>query len=376
MKVQNILVLLSDGFGGTGGIAKFSRDLVTVLASRRDVVKIVAVPRVMPLSPVGIPPKVEHVVEGLGGKLRYIIAVLRLLRQSRRYDIVICGHVNLLPLAYFASRWVGAPVILVVYGVEVWKAPAKVSIRWMIRKLDAFISISAVTKERLVSWSRLDDRKGWILPNSFDPGCFSPGPKNAVLLERYRLLGHSVLMTCGRMASTERLKGFDEVLDILPEVRKVIPNLRYLVVGDGDDRARLEGKTRRLGLEDVVIFTGYVREEEKVDHYRLADVYVMPSQQEGFGFVYLEAMACGIPTIAGKWDGGREALRGGALGRLVEPGDKADLVSAILEALSRPKRVPEGLDYFCFENYTRRVNDIFASITDGLMVDDVGEDHA
>jgi phosphatidyl-myo-inositol dimannoside synthase len=65
-------------------------------------------------------------------------------------------------------------------------------------------------------------------------------------------------------------------------------------------------------------------------------------------------MACGIPAIASKVDGGREALRDGELGRLVDPDDAGDLTDALLKALDRPKAVPEGLHYFAYPNYARR----------------------
>src|SRR6185295_7156824 len=97
------------------------------------------------------------------------------------------------------------------------------------------------------------------------------------------------------------------------------PTLKYMIVGDGDDLARLEQKTFSLGLSERVIFAGRISEEEKAAHYCLADAYVMPSRGEGFGIVFLEALACGLPVMGSLADGGREALLDGALGCLVDP---------------------------------------------------------
>jgi glycosyltransferase involved in cell wall biosynthesis len=144
-------------------------------------------------------------------------------------------------------------------------------------------------------------------------------------------------------------------MEVLPELSVKIPNLTYLIVGDGDDRPRLQAKAKELQLDGRVVFTGFVSEAEKVDHYRLADAYVMPGRGEGFGIVYLEAMACGIPTVGSKLDGSADALRGGSLGILVDPNDRSDIMRGIVEALARGKHVPEGLDYFSFENYCGRV---------------------
>ena len=155
------------------------------------------------------------------------------------------------------------------------------------------------------------------------------------LVERYGLQSNKVIMTVGRLASEERYKGFDQVIELMPQLIKRFPNLKYLIVGEGSDRGRLEAKVEALGLSDRVIFTGYISESEKVAHYNLADVYVMPSTGEGFGIVLLEAVACGVPVVGSRVDGSREALLDGRLGRLVDPTNKIELESAVTAALEK-----------------------------------------
>jgi glycosyltransferase involved in cell wall biosynthesis len=92
----------------------------------------------------------------------------------------------------------------------------------------------------------------------------------------------------------------------------------------------------------------------------------MPSRGEGFGIVYLEAMACGIPALASKLDGGREALRNGQLGVLVNPASQADLVNGILAALRRPKGIPAGLDYFSASAFKNRTHGILDRISETI----------
>jgi glycosyltransferase involved in cell wall biosynthesis len=112
-------------------------------------------------------------------------------------------------------------------------------------------------------------------------------------------------------------------------------------------------------LTSHVIFTGYVPEKEKRDLYRAADVFAMPGHGEGFGIVYLEAMACGIPVIASTMDGSREAVRDGMLGLTVNPSDAAALREAVRTALHRPKGVvPPGLDYFDLRHFHERTQGI------------------
>src|SRR5262249_30001515 len=173
--------------------------------------------------------------------------------------------------------------------------------------------------------------------------------------------GKTVLMTLGRMAREEQAKGFDEVIELLPRLAKEIPNVVYVAAGDGSDRARLEAKVAQLGIEERVVFTGWVDESRKPDRYRLADVYVMPSRGEGFGFVVLEALASGTPVVASTIDGTREAVRNGMLGNVVDPRDPESIRCGILDALKKPRGIPAGLDYFSYDRFAERLNSALQS---------------
>src|SRR5205085_2472692 len=121
-----------------------------------------------------------------------------------------------------------------------------------------------------LSWSGVRPEKAYILPNSIDLRQFRPAPKSPKLLRRHDLAGKTIVMTVGRLVSAERYKGFDEVLDLMPMLLEDVPNLVYLIVGDGNDRGRLERKAITLGVADHVVFTGFVSEAEKCDYYNLA----------------------------------------------------------------------------------------------------------
>ncbi len=358
-KQRRILVLLTDAFGGIGGIAKFNRDLLTALAANPSISSVTAIPRLMPHRPGNVPKKVVYVTGALGGKLNYLKAAFSALTHGKSFDLVICGHINLMPIAYLAGKLAKAPVMLITHGIDAWQPTKNRLTNHVATKVDSFISVSELTRQRFLNWTGLPPERGGILPNCFEPLGFTPGPKSPSLLHRYGLEDKIVLMTFGRLVSTERSKGFDEIIQLLPGLAKDIPNIAYLIVGDGNDRTRLEGLARQLHMKDRVIFAGYVPEEEKADHYRLADAYVMPSRGEGFGIVYLEAMACGIPVVGSAIDGSREALRNGALGILVDPDNPDDIRWGILEALRRPRGVvPEGLSYFSYEKFELRCHEI------------------
>jgi asparagine synthase (glutamine-hydrolysing) len=381
----HVLVLLTDAFGGHGGIAKFNRDLLTALCSYPDVAKVVALPRIMPNPFDELPDKLEWRTEALGGKLRYLRELVRQSKRlptldspvqestgrsisnlrSRSSTLLVCAHINLLPFAAVASRILKTPPVLIIHGIDAWQPTARAITNRFARQVLRFIAVSRVTRTRFCNWTGLAMEKGFILPNCVERSRFSPGCKKPELLKRYGLEAKKVLMTFGRLASEERYKGFDEVLEVLPKLALEIPELCYLICGDGPDRTRLEQKAKELEISERVIFSGFVPETEKADHYRLADAYIMPSRGEGFGIVFLEAMACGIPVLGSKVDGSSEALRQGELGVLVDPDNRAELIQGIVTTLKQPKGfVPAGLNYFSYDQFEQRCHTIVDRLLD------------
>lgn len=358
---KRVIAFLTDAFGGYGGIALYNRDLLHALCASKQCSGVVALPRLMPQRPEPMPDRLEYDRSALGGKFRYLVAALRRLRDQKDSHLVLCCHINLLPLAWMAKVATGAPLALVIYGIDAWQRPGFAS-RLALRAVDHVISISRVTADRFQSWSSFDSDAIRILPNAIHLDWYGDGPKSEVLLARYGLHGKKVLATVGRLVSTERYKGFDEVLQVLPWLLKEVPNLVYLIMGDGSDRRRLEEKARALGVANHVVFTGFVPEPEKCEHYRLLDAYAMPSRGEGFGFVVLEALACGVPVVASIADGTREAVRDGELGAVVDPINSHDLAQAILSALDKKHGVPRGLEYFSFQNFTCRTGELLAAM--------------
>jgi glycosyltransferase involved in cell wall biosynthesis len=172
-----------------------------------------------------------------------------------------------------------------------------------------------------------------VLPNSVDPQ-FRPGPKPTYLIDRHATDGKKVLMTVSRLASSERYKGHDRVIRILPRLLRQHPDTIYLIVGGGDDRPRLESLARECGVVKNVQFAGSVPPEELPDYFRLADAFVMPSMGEGFGIVFLEAMATGVRVIGGNRDGSADPLADGELGWAIDPDNGEVLISAICAALN------------------------------------------
>ena len=216
------------------------------------------------------------------------------------------------------------------------------------------LSVSRYTRRRLLKWLGIDPVRVKVLPPTVDPR-FRPGPKPGYLLDRYGLHGKKVLLTVSRLAAAERYKGHDRVIRVLPRVLADHPETMYLIVGDGDDRPRLEALAAELRVAQAVRFLGSVAAEELVDHFRIADVFVMPSTCEGFGIVFLEAMASGIRVIGGNKDGTLDPLGDEALGTLIDPHNGDELASAICTALSTDPANADGAIRFKASAFTEHL---------------------
>lgn len=352
------VMLLSEGFGGNGGIAKFNADFIEALAAAPQVAGVDALPRLAP-APLDrpAPAGVTYDIGAARGAGAFLRRVLRRMLAPAAIDVVVCGHIHLLPAAWLLARLRGAKLALIVHGYEAW-APGRLMARPLARRIDALLAVSNVSAERFGSWAGLPALR-FVLPNAVDPDRFTPGPRDAALTGRYRLGAGPVLMTLGRMAAHERVqgfdKGFDRIIELMPRLLARHPDLTYLVVGEGDDRPRLMRKAEALGLGDRVVFTGSVPEADKVAHYRLADVFALPSHGEGFGIVLIEAVACGLGVVGSCRDGSREALLDGELGQLVDPDDDAALLAALETALGAPRSRNPRIAQFSHAAFRQRV---------------------
>jgi len=277
------------------------------------------------------------------GRLR---CVMRLFWQClmHRPTQIICGHVNLAPLVRSLSQLFKIPYVVMTYGKEVWQ-PIPPAQQQALAHADAIWTISRYSRDQAAMSNQLDRDRFQMLPCVINGNTFYPAPKPQILLDRYQLHGARVLMTVARLWSGDIYKGVDVTLRALPEICRVFPDVKYLIIGRGDDRPRLEQLAADLGVADRVVFAGFVPTEELPDHYRVADAYVMPSQ-EGFGIVYLEAMATGIPVLSGDNDGSADPLQDGRLGWQVPHRDPQAVAQACIEML-------RGTDRRCDGNWLR-----------------------
>jgi phosphatidylinositol alpha-1,6-mannosyltransferase len=332
--MPRVFALVTDAYGGRGGIAKYNRDFLSALSECGRVSSITVIPRHAPdaaVAPAGVTQAAPR-----RGRLSFTAMAL-VTALSRRVDLVYCGHLRMASVAAAIARLKRAKLIIQMYGVEAWQHPSRVQ-RAAVGTADLVLCISRYTRARVVGWADIAPERVLVLPCTV-ADIFRPGDGSTVRSE-LALDGKQVLLTVGRIDSRERYKGHDRVIAALPPLIAMGHDPVFVVVGEGDDQLRLRELAQKTGVVERVRFLGYVDPERLPDLYRAADLFVMPSTGEGFGIAFLEALASGTPALGLKVAGAADALGDGELGTLA---GEDDLAAAIDRVLSVPRRHPEAL---------------------------------
>lgn len=258
-------------------------------------------------------------------------------------NLILCGHLNFGPVAYYIHRLTGIPYWIFVYGTDAWMIKDSIK-KNALHKAQKIISISGYTRDRLISEQNLDPKRIFLLPVTFDASRFQIAQKPKNLLQKYHLTpDQPIILTVTRLSSSDGYKGYDKILQALPKIQKNLPNIHYIIVGKGDDLPRIEQLIKTLKLQNSVTLTGFIPDEELPSYYNLCDVFAMPSKGEGFGIVYLEALASGKPTLGGNQDGAIDALCNGELGALINPDNINEIAQTLVDILEH--NYPNSLIY-------------------------------
>lgn len=269
--------------------------------------------------------------------LRTPIFVAKLLVYGllHKPNLIITTHLNFTLAAYWLKRLTGIPYWTIAHGVEAWNIKNP-SLKKALACADQILAVSNYTRERLIAEQHLNPQQIKVLPNTFNAERFKIEPKSDYLLKQYNLSPEQpIILTVARLADIQRYKGYDQILRALPKIRQTIPNVHYILVGKGEDRTRIEELIEKLKLKDCVTLAGFIPDKQLSDYYNLCDVFAMPSKREGFGIVYLEALACGKPVIGGNQDGAVDALCNGELGVLVDPDNVEEIAESIVSILQK-----------------------------------------
>ncbi|MDE3154710.1 MAG: glycosyltransferase family 4 protein [Acidobacteriota bacterium] len=248
-------------------------------------------------------------------------ALVRATSRCRRL-LVIVAHARLAPLALpLVAR--GARLAIYLHGIEVWRPLSPLETATF-RRAAVLLANSRHTVD------------GFRMANPALAGAAiaicPPGVSPIGTSGSRRTSSVPTVLTVGRLWAEERYKGHDQLFDIWPAVRQAVPAARLVIVGDGDDRPRLERRAAAEGLGGSVEFLGRVPRARLEQAYRECDLFAMPSAREGFGLVFLEAMSAGKPCIGGT-GGASEIIVDGDTGFVVDPADREALRAALLRLL-------------------------------------------
>jgi glycosyltransferase involved in cell wall biosynthesis len=263
-----------------------------------------------------------------GNKTQLVRSALRAAAHSPA--LVIALHPHLAPAQSFMKR--RAPhfrSMVFAHGVEVWQP-----LGWVrgtaLRRADLVLGPSEDTVRHLICDQRISPAKVRRLPWGLDPEFEARVAERASLLAPPEFPKNArVILTVGRWDAAEKYKGADTLIAALPRVLQSTPNASLVLVGDGDDRPRLEQLARSLHVDGHTHFLSSLSSEQLAACYSNCDVFALPSRGEGFGMVFLEAMAYGKPVIGGAHAGVPDIIEDGKTGFLVPHGNIDRLAQAI-----------------------------------------------
>lgn len=281
-------------------------------------------------------------------KIRFIRAALRM---SKSCDTIICGHIAQAPVALAAK--ILNPRIqysIIAHGIEVWR-PFNPAEYLALRFCKNVICISAATRDRMREHCKLPLERMPVLPNCLDPFF-------EIAEEPPQAPSAPVICAVARLSSSDRYKGIDSLIEALPIIHQSNPNVRLSVIGDGDDAQRLRRLANKLNLGKNVEMTGFVSDATLRARLRACALFALPSKEEGFGLVFLEAMAQGKPCLGAR-SGGIPEVVSAETGILVEYGNIQQIASAVLEILDRkwdPAAIKQHARAFSFDVFRDRLH--------------------
>ncbi|MFD0765450.1 glycosyltransferase family 4 protein [Mucilaginibacter lutimaris] len=338
---KNITLFSLQTFSTTGGIQKMTRTLAhslyTICSKNNWKFKLASLYD----DDRDLMPQYTPAQNFKGFGKRRITFITKTLFAAKKNDVVILSHINLALVGLLIKlRSPKTRVWLIAHGIEVWR-PLPVHKKHLLKRCDKIICVSNFTRAKMSSLHHVDLNKCVILNNALDPFMKLPGnfEKPKYLMDRYGLKHTDpVIFTLTRLASTELYKGHDMVITALGTLKHKFPSIKYILAGKFDELEGLRVKQliKDMGVTQQVILTGFIKEEELPDHFLTADLFVLPSKKEGFGIVFIEALACGLPVICGNADGSIDAIRNGELGTAINTEDQQELENTIIKHLTEP----------------------------------------
>jgi phosphatidylinositol alpha-1,6-mannosyltransferase len=289
-------------------------------------------------------------------KVRYALELTGI-QASATTDWILYSHLGLAkPLGSIPRRW-QKPYAVFLHGIEVWR-PLTSGEQAILERADLRLANSRYTADRVME---MHPAIGAVIPCPLAlPPELVDTPASPVPSGRF---GRHAVLIVGRMLASERYKGHDELIAAWPRVIAAVPDARLVIAGHGDDMPRLRNKAARSSAANSIVFTGYVDRSTLSGLYDDAALFALPSRGEGFGLVYLEAMAHRRACVGSVHDAAGDVIVDGVTGRLVDQRDPAVLAGAIVALLHDDRlraRMGEAgrrrlLEHFTFDRFTERL---------------------
>lgn len=332
---MNILFLTLNTYSLIGGIEKVCAVLIDVLA---DLVKDKKISHSITLS--FHDNKKLNVTSFKSYQSQKLPFSLSVFGESFKADVIILSHINLLIFARLIKQiYPKKRIIMLAHGIEVWK-PLPQWKKNFLKRVEIW-AVSSYTAKKMQTIHQLEAGNISVLPNGLpkDFSFVSLPKKRDNLSENYNIKDNQpLILTVCRLSSAEKYKGYDLVILALKDMVKFIPDFRYFIVGKADQQEtkRVKELIETCGLERNVFLTGYVSDQQLAQFYQNATIFAMPSKGEGFGLVFIEAVAQGCMVLAGNKDGSVDALLNGQIAELVDPEDGDAIYQSLLKLLENP----------------------------------------
>jgi phosphatidyl-myo-inositol dimannoside synthase len=338
-----VLIGIFSELGGPGGIQRAGRHIAAVLTefadSRATECRLFSLNDSPELHRLTVGER-EFVFTGCErAKGRFTATALRSARRHAK--LVIAVHPNLAPVTQ--TMRLAAPrmrTIICTHGIEVWEPLSPVR-RRSLRRANLVLAPSQSTADHVIAHQTVKPERVRVLPWALDPEFEALLPAASKAAPPSNFPSGRVILTVGRWLQSERYKGMDTLITALPRLLPRWPEVQLAMVGEGDDRDWLEELAEKNGVRSHVHFLSGLSYSQLASCYSACEIFALPSLAEGFGLVYLEAMACGKPVIGGAHGGAPEVILDGVTGYLVQHGDTEQLSTAIEALLSDPARAKE-----------------------------------
>lgn len=354
------LLLAPEIFASEGGIPRILQIYLRALCElspAEDNVRLLSLNDPAAVDPAGLARcGAGNVVRATGsdrGKVGFVRAALRL---SRGCDRAICGHVGQLPVAWAAQRLnPRLKYYLVAHGIEVWRDFGAAE-RIALRGAEKILCVSDYTRRELLRRCPLPEGRGVVLWNALDP-------EFPITAGRPLAECPPVILTVTRLTYADRYKGVEDMIAAMPAIRLAVPDAVLRIAGRGDDVPRLQALAERSGVAAAVQFLGYVSDRDLTREMHGCRLFALPSKKEGFGLVFLEAMARGRPCLGANAGGVPEVITPES-GLLVNHGDIAGIATSTIAALTKPwseQAIMDRARAFSYSHFRDRLATVLAS---------------